>query len=778
MRSNHIGQVQAHDGDLNDTVRYSLSGEQAHLFNIHPSTGQVSLRSSIKQLNITNCQLIVIATDSLGQQSQPPQQQFTHQARLNLHIAPQLVGRSINFDSSTAFGGGDSAKARSLTGVERDSTADEWLTPAKQTKLITAKERDLSAISNQRSSVATVMASLQHMVKSVNFFDMPMSSALLLSALLAFLICLLFILLVSMSVHIYRRQINKSLDRRRHHQQQHLAHIRHAHLASTNQLLAMAAGPPVPQPALARYLQQSPSTNSTNTTPASSSSGNNGQSPPSSLRQQVLQVSEPARKMTAKVSPAPSHRPASVLSAARLSQAGMGPAVSLEPLETLSAQLQQRRAQQQLLMQQAAHGSPQMSMISSPSLGRRSKHSYRSTEDGDDDDDDSSSVMHYGHYSVNASFGRPTKPQQQQQQQKNGTKLFSANERDELRDDGRQLVRGENNNETMSSSQLHSDRPQAASNCYTINADEDGSPGIKSYRKLPANLGSLARPQVGKFSCQPTHGSEPKGLLTQANTQQDSAIASDESSSSNSNSNSKRIDQQQQQQQPQHELRRDEPDIEVPSPPLCRTGNLIRWPLGSVPQRVKKLTWDDELSQKSNFEDDDDPAAGECYVAPDYEGRLASAAGHRYQQQQQQQQEQEARMLFSNPCSPAPQMSMHSANNSQLDSASIIGQNNCFDYTIVENSQFQMQDTVSSLVSTSLSAQHHYLQQQQNQHQLAARLPPLTKTTSYLYSSNGSFQDIKRIPTSINQNHQHSPSFVQPPSNNQQHNDLITTAVL
>lgn len=782
-----LGQVQAHDADLNDTMRYSLSGEHSHLFNIHPQTGQVSLRSNIKQLNITSCQLIVIATDSLGSSSSPSpspsgghhQQQFTHQARLNLQIAPQLVGRSINFApdaAATATGsGGDDERAgkvfssRSLSESSTQSQ-ESWLLPAgtaKQTNGRPHNPRD--GASSQRSSVATVMASVQHMVKSVNFFDMPMSSALLLSALLAFLICLLFILLVSMSVHVYRRQVNKSLGRSRrrlHHQQQHLAataHIRHAHLAATNQLLSAAAPQPAPPGgALSRYLQQSPATSarSTNSTSTTQASGSAQSSPHQQQQQQPdsgaggpKTMTRPlVPKLTAKVSPASvviggtsATRPASALSLAsrrsqqRQQQHPMGP-VSLEPLETLSAQLQQRRA-----AAAAAGGFSSMVSSSHSSFeGRRSKHSYRSTESSGSVDDGSSSVMHCGHYSVNG-----------------GSASYDTQMKNSLK-------RGQENCQPQSVKST-TDQPEE-SHKNDVNDDHDGSPGIKSYRKLPANLGSLARPQVAKFP-----------VTAAAVAAQDSAIASDESASSSSSSSSSR--DKQMDCGDQLVLRHQEPDIRVPSPPLCRTGNLIRWPLGSMPQRVKKLTWDDELSQQSNNFDGDDDRASECYMSPDYARSVITNNADNQQRAALDDEQPEARMMFSpNPCSPTSHHSI--VVGGQLDSSSsMIGQNNCFDYTIVESSQFQVQDThhlplslVNQQTPPSLSAQHHYLQQQQHliNTTTSSRLPPLTKTTSYLYSSNGSFQDSKRTPTSISNNQQQQQH--QPKPNNLQ--DLITTAVL
>lgn len=236
LKSNLIGSVQAHDADLNDTIHYSLTGDQAHLFEIN-SNGLLSLRPNVKQLNISSCQLIVQAADSL---STPPI--HTQQARVNLHVAPQLVGRSLNFDTTAPTATTTAAAAAAAEGrpqIGSRSTQQQWssfgggggggLQSATRT-LNTLANAEKEPVAHQRSSLATVMASLQHMVRSVNFLDMPMSSALLLSALLAFLVCLLLIVVISMSVHFYLRRSKLRQTRRRHLVA--AAHLRQAHLAA------------------------------------------------------------------------------------------------------------------------------------------------------------------------------------------------------------------------------------------------------------------------------------------------------------------------------------------------------------------------------------------------------------------------------------------------------------------------------------------------------------------------------------------------------------------
>jgi len=281
LRSNSIGSVQAFDADLNDSIVYSLlfppqsqakweqpsqsSHPLASQLQIGPSSGQLSLArplASVWAANASSLQFLVQASDTLG----PPEGRHKQQARVTLHVAPQIVGRSIRLDGLGAseleqsnhqvLVAPSQAGASSLLGGrnrlllvhsqlgspgELHPTSSESSTviqavhhqPASASQLDSLQQLPAApdnhklqgspisgsnggtGNSGQRSALATVVSSFQHMMRSVNFLEMPMSSALLLSALLAFLLCLLLIVVISMSVHVYKRR-GKLTARRRH----------------------------------------------------------------------------------------------------------------------------------------------------------------------------------------------------------------------------------------------------------------------------------------------------------------------------------------------------------------------------------------------------------------------------------------------------------------------------------------------------------------------------------------------------------------------------------
>lgn len=268
LRSNLIGSVQAHDADLNDTIHYSLSGDRSSLFEIN-TQGQISLRARLtnQQLNLTQYTFTVLATDTLRSgTNNNNSQQHTAQARVNLHIAPQLIGRSLNLEPSSADQLSKSFNSRSLASTDNVAANN----------LIKQKEQSQVIPSSQRSSVATIVSSLQHMARSVNFLEMPMSSALLLSALLAFLVCLLLIVIISMSVHFYRRHTKSS----RRRQLTAAAQLRHAHMAA--RLQAVSQGGPNPAQLGAHNDRRFRGNRSSGSSPSYDTNDSHGSSPTNS----------------------------------------------------------------------------------------------------------------------------------------------------------------------------------------------------------------------------------------------------------------------------------------------------------------------------------------------------------------------------------------------------------------------------------------------------------------------------------------------------------------
>lgn len=824
----------AHDADLNDTVNYSLLGEHAHLFEINQH-GQVSLRENIKQLNITSCQLTAQAMDSLA----PPL--HTHQARINLHVAASLVGRSINFEhlhqhqqqdqlDARLFGSRNLIDSRASSGDSNQAGSD-WTSSyssAGGSRQVGLREQQ-PANANQRSSVATVMSSLQHMVRSVNFFDMPFSSALLLSALLAFLICLLLIVVVSMSVHLYRR---RSKIRQRQ-QLAAAAHLRHAHMTAAihqpgegRSRYLPSSGPPSGNNNCGSGSSSSPDSSPTNSTGAGNSPTNflaiqqsaptnrnldaanrTNLSPLSPSRivqqankQQAANNSNPkcSELLTQQTGRTPAARTGQTGS--RQSQVSNGATILQSPVPqlntgTLSGRLDGGPPLSSLLSLNETRPpskppGAEISLISTLS-SQRSKRSYRSNTTDD------SSVMHCGHYSVNASQSpqqqladsytsdrrpgsRPNSCQQSVEaaiknlvragSEDNELELTASNER--LADIVKQKRRKSSSATSGSANNnLHYAQPSNELAVLT-----ESKPGIKAYRKLGRPQNKVA-PEVDRPT--PSDGlvfsaGQAKG---RADANPDSANASEASPSS--------AGQQQQQLQQQYEglmaMIRD-PDLrgsaasrgggptqahqsERPfSPPSA-----IKWPQGAVPNRVKKLTWDDELS--INNED--------CFVAADIPALNTNcpmsplSSNHQYPVraiESNEDQYAEQHFLFSNTCSPAPLSADYTsfataagvvgaarATGGQQPSyrvldaeqSSMLGQNNCFDYTIVQSSQFHV-DAFASMerppnsvsqgppLPQSLSAQHHHLLQQQQQLQQQHQTSTADKqrlASNYLYSN-------------------------------------------
>ena len=736
---------------------------------------------------------------------------------MNLHVAPQLVGRSLNLDQRpSADLEAKLFNSRSL--VE----GGEWTPPAGSHRLSSVSlasgsggggGQQVKESGGQRSSVATVMSSLQHMVRSVSFFDMPMSSALLLSALLAFLVCLLFIIVISMSVHLYRRHSKL----RQRHQLAASARLRHAQLASLHS----------PDPS-ARYLEGgslascSPASNSPQANAVGARLGASAGQQSGRREQGAQQVdsSQPAlgqadtKRRTAQAGAG--SRPSSALLKRAGSRRSHRRSVR-SPLETLSAQIQsatsQLGGQFARSRERAFLGSSQGENSLISSLSSQSKGSYRSNTTDD------SSVMHCGHYSVNASQS----PQQQLAGSKSQQSARRLSEREgprqssiasaikELtRDTGGEGVStvesgdrcgggGGGGGVLKAAEPTHQRRGSTLMDIKIAPQNElseltSSKPGIKSYRKLPIN--SLVRPlkqsnrvtpvdisgQPGEAGANgkeepprvrearlggqkapkgeeeeeaPMEGlmamiRDPERRLAQrgadtflAASGQVGAAATDgnedEFGGRNSAPERRRAEELQE--------RQEESRQQCVSPAERAT---IRWPQGAIPQRVKKLTWDDELSISNE----------DCFVAPDIQlGCPISPLSSRHEYPLQtnggaivdtEDQYAEQHFLFSNACSPALLSADFNSFASQLaasngpsfqqqqqqqqrrrpasglsrhpeEPASMLGQDNCFDYTIVQSSQFHIDAFGSQRLENANS-----VQQQQQQH----------PASSYLYSSN------------------------------------------
>lgn len=696
--SNVIGQVQAHDADLNDTLRYSLvGGEFAHLFEIGPLSGQISLKPSIRQLDVTSCQLLVLVADSLAMP--PNQPAHTSQARVNLQVAPQLIGRSLNLNQTPKVVA--TLRPPEMNQTTREMAGAEEQPAGSQGARSLAKDRQ-QVLLNQRSSVATVMSSLQHMVRSVNFLDMPMSSVVLLSGLLALLVCLLLVIVLSMGVQIYKRRVK---HRHRHHLSA-TAHLRRPNMALVHP----------------------------------SSSNSNGSSPSSSLPSSSAPL--PAQGLTG----------ASRYLAARSSKTSPLAAPTRHETNLLGSPKQEASKQ----------AAGELSMISSLS-SNQSKRSYRSNTTDD------SSVMHCGHYSVTASR-RPSPSQRAHLSGPiksllgpTGAELAAAAIKSLVREADEEEAAEQEADRARQSRNNSSCSPQSNSLAeLRVSANEltvltNSKPGIKSYRKLP--LGSLVRTQAPREpECTASKGDQVTS---------DSAIASDSSTEAASRQPGAAASPQ----------RSGALMALIREPQGAGQASEIKWPTGATPQRVKRLTWDDELSLAEDRDGNNNSADAHqddcCFVSPDF--RLMSPlSNHEYPIEGTTNLEDhyaEQHFLFSHPGSPAANLA------APLAGEPAGSQNNCLDYTIVQSSQFQVESlrtdemqpqladrgrALQSLSSAaSLSAQHHLLLQRGNERAPSELIP-------YLYSTPASIGKVKHQQSNVN-------SF-SPPTNSDL--KLMTTAVL
>lgn len=756
--------MHAHDADLNDTLRYSLGqSEHAHLFELAPASGQLSWRTGARQLNASTHQLLVHVADTLDGGSGAAQS-----ARVIVHVAPQLVGRSINFDAPAQADNNNNSKLSN----ELDTSAAAAKSGAtKQTRATSA------AAAAQRSSVATVMSSLQHMVRSFSFFDMPMSSALLLSVLLALLVCLLLVVVLSMTLHVYKRRTKHK--RQRHHMAA-AAHFRQQQLR-----VASCAAPTNTSARYARPPSSAGSSTPTHSTGAGDASGATSASTSTAALATISAAVHNAPKSSRvsfgnqqqRASPPHDSRTSS-----RLSMVGrLGAKVA--PLSATTATAIERATA-------CASKSPaplDCSLVSSLSSGAHSKRSFGNTDTSTTTTDDSS-VMHCGHYSVSRISGSPvssdTKRPQAERRARKHAKQQQQRQKQPVEASLRNIVRDlvVATTTQLPQPQQHHDEPEKRSRSTQVLREElaeltNSQPDIKAYRKLP--LGSLARP------LRKSHASDANSQQQQQQQASDSAIASDASSASASNyrSTSEQLDGlmaliRQRGTQPDTATRLAQLQTELRAVAQS-DASPIKWPADAAPSRPKRLTWDDELdgsplSPQSRAHEDEPTAISvapdecdlciaavcqstsaidedsECFVAPEVQLRSAMAAAtaaankpqrvsplvgnHVYMaasgdETDERHQFAEEHFLFSSACTfnadtmqqpqqQQQQQQNNTTNNSiglsdqqpQQSNQQLAQQNhedNCLDYTIVQSSQFHVDAfAAAASASASTSARH------------------------------------------------------------------------
>lgn len=761
--------MQATDGDLHDTVHYSLvlppsaqlqtvpsngsatptptpASNLLRLIEIDPLTGQLSLRASRAlgngPLNVSSCQFHVQASDSLG----PPTARHTQQARVSLHVAPQIIGRSINLDqvggraadTGTVSVAQSSAptkqlaarnkqlqgSARARNGLDAPQWADHQATESSNILQVLHSEQQQQA-SSQRSSLATVMSSFQHMMRSLNFLEMPMSSALLLSALLAFLLCLLLIVIISMSVHVYSRRSKMSARRR--------------HLSAAAQLRHHLTGAAVPQ-ASRQYLahqRQLPNSKqslvgnltimhqtSSNSSTSTSASTSSAASASSSCTRTEQDAHDGARGQPGGPAAAKTTVPvasASMLEAANDQRTSSLVLSSLTPSSVAADEGRVSKSSQRSGLE-AASKSPS----AAPTLSSRS-------------DSACSSAVNCGHYSVTNTM-ETTRTSRPRSGPKGGreeqVRAEAAAARSSLEAAIRSLVKqdreeGSEKEQRPRTSgaqqQLHSSskqRQKATRLAGELAGASAERPGVKSYRRLPL-MSSLSR-QNARVA--------PAEQRQQQQRPADTFASADEQAHDNrkwaASGALQALVRGMDAQQRQHDAH-----------------SAIKWPSGAFAQRVKKLTWDDELSVNSEQQHQSD-----CFIASDIQlsGPISPLSNeHNYQQPPEnylfsastfatgrlssssatQQQQQLSNGSINICTSPQP---FHLLDGQQQPSSFLSNQNNCLDYTIVQNcSQFHV-DSLSLTTASTAAAPKAPSQQAPNQPSgYSACLPPVAGQYGY-----------------------------------------------
>jgi hypothetical protein len=906
-------------GDNDLQQQQQQQNAATRLFEIGPN-GQLSLKAGIRHLNVSHCQLVVQASDSLG----PSSAHHKQVARVNIYVAPQIVGRSLNLSAGQAEAGhengGHENEAKLFTNSQHyslqsaESVAANWpaarknsrdfaqrllkehanqngrQAPLVEQKLAGAESVTVAsqpevyvgqpAPSSQRSSLATVMASLQHMVKSVNFFEMPMSSALLLSVLLTFLVCLLLIVVISMTVHVYRRSIKARSRRQQRQRLQAAARLRHH-----AQLVAGGAGggsstvsnaspygsatssisspqlsthaPPPGQPrsgptnASRNYydnLALAASSTSTITTTTATAAQANANKPPdptgagpessnhnnnsnsnncSSLTSSTgMTNSAEASRVSSASSPslcllalggggggkqrAPPNgerrtkrRPKTAdkhFQALKISISNETTTSATRPATDGSAETYSRPmgpSKQNPIYVGDTSGAPVTMQASGDSKqDKRSQfgepRAIASRSSGLTSDDDSSSATNCGHYSVNGTMenaggrrraGPPT--------------LAKGREkRDALDTAIGKLVRQHG---------LEADQEGLAAQ------DTNGGqkPAADSYRRLPL-MNSLVRP--AKSQQQQQQARPPNFVAANRVAPIDQLLSSHQ----------QRVEQAAQVAAAavaQHRVGLMAMVRESMNGDQARqqAAAQIRWPSESIPQRIKKLTWDDELSccddsigtepgqrQQARLMagglnggggDNDDDDDEECYVSPDV--RLGSERElHRYEAEQELETQQQNKFLFSLSNHMLPSLSQQQQHQQpagdsrapddageplskclDLDelggeatsapSSHVNGrhnQNNCLDYTIVNDSQFHA-DSLAGAISSA-----------RGEPPVGRRQGAADRASALLLAANGAGDDNDDHERSMTSSSQTNVTF----KLNQNYQDLrlMTTAIL
>lgn len=690
-------------------------------------------QSSKHQFNASSCQFVVEARDSLkplaslltSSSSSPTanllQANSQHVARalVTIHITPGITntfhnarslqlpdsfmqattGVSLPSTSSSRLGlsGSESLRrslinsqhssgSNSLTSASNNDHSNSYLATNsfnQQDNLDDADDKQFASdkhlTQSNKSRVSGVLASLQHVARSVSIMDSPLSASLLLLALLAVLICVLLVLGVSMAVHLVRQRADSARHLRRHK----LAlgnRLRSARLAAN--AAAQFASAAAAAASSGANMSRNKSGGLANETSSSLSASSSSTSSSSSA------ASSPSTRTSPLVNDKLKTDVNQLLPNDTIKQANN---FNIDP--RLSSRIQIGNVNQFVQQQ---HHQPQLP--TRKSLLQRSITSINSSNASS-----SLGASHFGHYSVTKCHSPLSSSTQQQLSARDSVRqsiedaIKSLVKEDNCDDANKTLPRPDTTARTGTGNKQTS-LTESKQNSEGNNSQDHedalaiGEPNVVAYRKLNRDL-------------------------DQQTLEAEKSIK--EESNFDSNKEEQREDISKQRSQPNEGslmaiLREVDMKRQANN---CNTGmqtGAVKWPTSALPRKMKKLTWDDEscnadsismISSTLNLRDDDDDAGGELD-----DTLMSKSRFHIYSEAESQFQKQHYLSTTTSANLQIPFAASRSASTCNEESLSLIGTNNCLEYTIVESSQFDANKLRLATTATTKS-----LQQQQQQ---------------------------------------------------------------
>lgn len=159
-----IGEVKATDKDIGDTLEFTIKGPFSKIFAIN-KTGQLRVKS-VKQLNVSQCHLIVVASDS----GSPPR---SSSVPVTVQFAPNIIKASSTGRSLIDSG----------SNLESASSEIDYIGSKTGLANLGINSVDMSAL-----------------------FNVTGSSAIVLVIILGILLATLFIIIITLTVHLFRHR--------------------------------------------------------------------------------------------------------------------------------------------------------------------------------------------------------------------------------------------------------------------------------------------------------------------------------------------------------------------------------------------------------------------------------------------------------------------------------------------------------------------------------------------------------------------------------------------